>query len=96
MKRFLTLHQYKVLKALSGRQQWSVTEIAHELHISKAAATKCVKRLERHGVVSRSDNLLDRRGSIIRMTQEGRQAVNFLSQQVYLSGPIDSPLQAQY
>jgi DNA-binding MarR family transcriptional regulator len=84
MKPLLTQRQYEVLKILSSRPQWSVSEIARALQISNAAATKCVRRLEKHGVIIRSNNLRDHRSYIIRMTQEGQQAIIFLTQHVYV------------
>ena len=73
--RILTGRQQKVVAILSLRKHWSIGEIARELKISSAAATKCVQRLERKGVLSRDVNVFDHRSSLVRLTEKGQRLI---------------------
>lgn len=57
----VTPRQFEVLSFLASQEHWLVGEIASKLGISSAAATKAIVRLERKGLVTRSENMLDRR-----------------------------------
>ncbi|GHO50205.1 MarR family transcriptional regulator [Ktedonospora formicarum] len=67
----VTARQHEILTILRQRKHWSVSEIARELHISCAAATKAVTRLEHKGLVSRSADPMDRRYVNVNVTQAG-------------------------
>jgi DNA-binding MarR family transcriptional regulator len=71
----LTPRQFEVLTFLAQREHWSVGEIATALGVSSAAATKAVARLERKGLVKRSENMLDRRCVDVTLTRSGNEAV---------------------
>jgi DNA-binding MarR family transcriptional regulator len=73
----LTLRQREVLTLLSGRQRWSVGEIAAALGVSSTAATKAVVRLESKGFVSRSENEIDRRRVDVRLTRAATEITPF-------------------
>ncbi|HJT56528.1 MAG TPA: MarR family transcriptional regulator [Ktedonobacteraceae bacterium] len=71
----VTPRQVEVLTILSHRECWSVGEIASVLGISSAAATKAIARLERKGLVKRSENILDRRGVDVSLTRKGTEVL---------------------
>jgi len=67
----LTPRQREVLTLLSRREHWSVGGLAAALCVSSAAATKAIARLQRKGLVRRSENALDRRSVDVSLTQSG-------------------------
>jgi DNA-binding MarR family transcriptional regulator len=69
----ITPRQFEMLTFLSGREHWSVGEIASALGVSSAAATKAVARLERKGLVRRSENMMDRRCVDVTLTRNGSE-----------------------
>lgn len=71
----ITPRQLEVLRYLSGRERWSVGEIASVLGVSSAAATKAVARLERKGLVRRAENMMDRRCVDVSLTRAGLEAL---------------------
>jgi DNA-binding MarR family transcriptional regulator len=71
----ITPRQLEVLTFLSRREHWSVGEIASVLGVSSAAATKSVTRLERKGLVKRTENMMDRRCVDVSLTRSGSEAV---------------------
>lgn len=73
----LTLRQREVLTLLSGRQHWSIGEIATALGVSAPAATKAIIRLESKGFVSRSENEMDRRRVDVRLTPAATEIMQF-------------------
>ena len=52
------------------------TELARQRMITSGGMTPVLDRLERDGLVTRSPNPDDRRGSIVRLTAAGRKAVD--------------------
>jgi DNA-binding MarR family transcriptional regulator len=71
----ITPRQYEVLTFLARREHWSVGEIASALGVSSAAATKAVVRLERKGLVRKSENMLDRRCVDVVLTRNGNEVL---------------------
>ncbi len=71
----VTPRQAEVLTFLARRGHWSVGEIASNLGVSSAAATKAVLRLERKGLVTRSIDMMDRRCVNVRITHTGSDIV---------------------
>lgn len=67
----VTPRQTEVLTFLARREHWSVGEIASNLGVSSAAATKAILRLERKGLVTRSIDMMDRRCVNVRITRVG-------------------------
>ena len=78
----VTQRQIEVLTLLAHREHWSVGEIAVELGVSSAAATKAITRLERKGLVTRSIDLMDRRCVQVRITRVAREIVGRGAQSV--------------
>ena len=73
--RLLTERQREVLTLLGSRHSWSVSEVAHSLQITPAAATKLLTRLERRGFVAREVDLRDHRYVHIRLTRKALGAL---------------------
>ena len=71
----ITARQMEVLNFLSSRESWSVGDVAAALGVSSAAATKAIARLERKGLVRRSENLMDRRCVDVSLTRSGNELI---------------------
>jgi DNA-binding MarR family transcriptional regulator len=56
--------------------QLTPTELARQRMISSGGATAAIDRLERRGLVRRLPNPADRRGSLVRLTDEGLRVVD--------------------
>jgi DNA-binding MarR family transcriptional regulator len=80
----LTLSQYGLLQALSGRQAARVRDLADEAGIAPSTATRILDALERRAIVRRTRSAEDRRGVTVSLTQEGRQALD--AQDAWLRG----------
>jgi DNA-binding MarR family transcriptional regulator len=74
----ITPRQLEVLTILSRREHWSVGELASALSVSSAAATKAIARLQRKGLVRRSENALDRRSVDVRITRSGSETIRLM------------------
>jgi len=71
----ITPRQIEVLTLLMQRECWLVSEIATQLGVSSAAATKAITRLEKRGLVTRSIDLMDRRCVQVRVTRTAQEIV---------------------
>lgn len=71
----LSSSQMVVLKLLAGRDTVTVSEVAHCLEASLAAATGLVDRMEKAGLVARERDVTDRRVVRVRLTPAGQQAL---------------------
>ena len=71
----ITPRQLEVLGRLTSREHWSVGEVASMMGVSSAAATKALARLERKGLVTRAENIMDRRCVDITVTRSGAELV---------------------
>jgi DNA-binding MarR family transcriptional regulator len=71
----ITPRQIEVLTLLMQRDCWLVSEIATQLGVSSAAATKAITRLEKRGLVTRSIDLMDRRCVQVRVTRAAQEIV---------------------
>ena len=72
----VTPRQTEVLTFLATRASWSVGEVASNLGVSSAAATKAILRLERKGLVTRSIDMMDRRCVNVRITRAGHDILS--------------------
>jgi DNA-binding MarR family transcriptional regulator len=72
----LTLSQYGLLQALSGRPAARVRDLADEAGIAPSTATRILDALERRAIVRRTRSAEDRRGVTVSLTDEGRQALD--------------------
>ncbi len=75
----VTPRQAEVLTVLASRETWSVGEVASNLGVSSAAATKAIVRLERKGLVTRSTDMMDRRCVNVRITRAGNDILRHTS-----------------
>jgi DNA-binding MarR family transcriptional regulator len=80
----LTLSQYALLQALSGREKARVRELAVEAGITPSTATRILDALERRAIVNRSRSEDDRRGVTVRLTDLGRETLS--GQDAWLRG----------
>lgn len=75
----IDLGAYSVLVALrraGAPYQLTPTELTRHRLMTSGGMTALIDRLERRGLVSRSPNPTDRRGSLIRLTDEGRAVID--------------------
>ncbi len=84
MLRILTFHQYKLLKLLSQRSQWTLQDIAQILQVTKSAVCKCIKRLEKQGVIKKEVEVGGSQYMSIRITRDGEEAMRFIAAQKFL------------
>ena len=56
--------------------QLTPTELARSRMLTSGGTTAAIDRLERKGLVTRSPNPADRRGSLVGLTEEGRRVVD--------------------
>lgn len=80
----LTLSQYAILQALSGRDAARVRDLAAEAGISPSTATRILDTLERRAIVRRTRSPEDRRGVTVTLTDSGRAAL--CAQDAWLRG----------
>lgn len=71
----LTLAQLHLLKLLANNGEHKVSDAATLLGVSSPAATKCIDKLERLGLLSRTPSTSDRRATILSASPEGRDLV---------------------
>jgi DNA-binding MarR family transcriptional regulator len=72
--RDLTLSQWRALVVLAESDGQRVGELADRLGISLPSASRLVRRLERHGLVSAERDEEDRRATLLHLQQPGRAA----------------------
>jgi DNA-binding MarR family transcriptional regulator len=70
-----TLGRLKVLRCVAGAEVCRVQDVSDELGITVGAASRLVDRLEADGLVERTPNPADRRGSRIALLEGGRAAI---------------------
>jgi DNA-binding MarR family transcriptional regulator len=71
----LTLSQLHLLKLISSNGGYKVSDAATLLGISSPAATKCIDKLERLGLISRTPSRTDRRATMLQASNGGRELV---------------------
>ncbi len=71
----ITLAQLHLLKLLANNGEHRVSDAAVLLGVSSPAATKCIDKLERLGLLSRTPSTSDRRATILSASPEGRDLV---------------------
>jgi DNA-binding MarR family transcriptional regulator len=72
----LTLSQYGLLQAMSGRHAARVRDLADEAGVAPSTATRILDALERRAIVRRTRATDDRRGVSVSLTAEGRAALD--------------------
>ncbi|MEU8824350.1 MarR family transcriptional regulator [Streptomyces sp. NPDC048636] len=71
----LTLPQFRMLVALENRGPLSLSRLAEELGVQPSTAMRMIDRLAAAGVVARGASDVDRRASVISLTDAGRRTV---------------------
>jgi DNA-binding MarR family transcriptional regulator len=70
----ILLSQYQALTAITNKAGLArVQDISDEMLITVGATSKLVDRLEREGLAERSAHPLDRRSSIVRLSEHGER-----------------------
>jgi DNA-binding MarR family transcriptional regulator len=77
----LTLPQFLILDIIHKEGQARMTDIAHALEVSTAAATGIVDRLVKYGYVQRVFDSADRRIIKIKLKSKGKEVVEKLEEQ---------------
>ena len=57
---------------MDGKDGITVSEIASELDVTPPAVSRSLRSLESRGLVSRETNLLNRRNTMVKLTENGR------------------------
>lgn len=65
--------EWSVLRALWFEDDLSQVEIAERLRVERASLTKLLNSMEQSGLITRTENLEDRRKLRIRLTPKGRR-----------------------
>lgn len=73
--RSLTVPQLHLLKLMAGEGRHKVRDVAAFLGVSSPAATKCIDKLERMGLVTRTRSTEDRRTTVLDASEKGRSIV---------------------
>ena len=83
----LSLDRYEILLMLAQAEDGAMrpSELAERRHLSRSGATRLVDRLERDGLVERRACGGDGRGSLVALTDSGRQAFR-VAGRVHLHG----------
>lgn len=76
----LTVPQLHLLKLMAGDGQRKIRDVASFLGVSSPAATKCVDKLERMGLLTRTRSTKDRRTTILAASDKGRTVVRAYEQ----------------
>lgn len=72
----LRLPQYRLLECLDQEGQATLTELSRNMHVSRATASVLINELLRLEVVVAIDHPADRRSSILRLTERGRNKLS--------------------
>ncbi|MCX7834855.1 MAG: MarR family transcriptional regulator [bacterium] len=69
----LTLPQFQTFSAFSFQEEWNLTDLSKYLQIKLPATSELVDRLVKADLLSRKQNPLDRRKTMISLTKKGKQ-----------------------
>lgn len=69
----VTFPQLTLLTVLAQNSRWKITDVAHVLGVSNAAASKAVDRLVRRGLLRRREAASDRRAAELSLTRQSRR-----------------------
>ena len=92
--------QLAALRRAGAPFELTPTELARHLMMTSGGMTAAIDRLERKGFVARVPNPADRRGSLVRLTDAGREVIDEAMQQHAhtehrLVSALDEPEQTQ-
>jgi DNA-binding MarR family transcriptional regulator len=69
----LTMSQFRALLFIRARQPLSVSDVGKALRVRLGAASALVNRLDRFGLIRRSENPRDRRQTMVELTPAGEE-----------------------
>lgn len=75
--------QHQMLMCLGDNPGCSQTMLAEKLHISTAAVTTTLKKLEKGGYISRETDSADNRTNQLQVTEKGRKVIEHSKQLFY-------------
>lgn len=73
----ITITQMRALSLFNEREVVNISDISRSLGMSLQSATNLIRRLELAGYLERSKNKKDKRVSEVRLTEKGKQRLNF-------------------
>ena len=76
IKKGITIQQWAVIQQLSLRTECTAVELANILDMDKPTVSGIVKRLELKSLLIKKDNLLDRRSSLLSLSDSGNILLN--------------------
>ncbi|CAM3349015.1 DNA-binding transcriptional regulator, MarR family [Paracoccus aminovorans] len=74
----LTIPEWRVLAHLHGQEGVSVRDITRRVNLEKSVVSRAASRLERDGLLEKTDNKDDRRLVALRLTSQGRALMDRL------------------
>jgi DNA-binding MarR family transcriptional regulator len=72
----LTLQQLRLLMLASGKEQVTMSDLAHGMKYTTAACTGAVDTMEKQRFVKRQPNTEDRRKIFVHLTSRGAEALS--------------------
>lgn len=75
----VSLQAWRILAALSQSDRQSLSELANHTGAELSYLSRSVAQLEQQGLVAREQSLLDKRASLVSLTEEGIAAVRELA-----------------
>lgn len=75
--------QPKILRYLSKRDHWRQNELANACEISAATVSNLLSKMEENGLITRSEDQVDRRAGNISITQAGRKAIEAWNEECF-------------
>ncbi|MFE1244907.1 MarR family winged helix-turn-helix transcriptional regulator [Fictibacillus sp. NPDC058756] len=76
----ITSTQFQILKTLSTREKWTVSEIADAMKVRASATTVIIDRLVKRGLVDRYRSELDRRIVYVHLNEAGLDAFEMIQE----------------
>ena len=71
----LNLIQAVCLMVINDNNQFNQKDLACELHLTKGAITKAIKKLENDGWIIREKSHKDKRNFVLKLTDKGKKAI---------------------
>lgn len=67
---------------MDGKEDITVSEIAAELEVTPPAVSRSLKSMESRGLIKRETNLINRRNTMVRLTETGREFLEMSRRQM--------------
>ncbi|GIW24114.1 homoprotocatechuate degradation operon regulator HpaR [Meiothermus sp.] len=78
----LTEQQWRILRALEGREGLEVSQLAEQCRILLPSMTGILRRMEQRGLVRRSANRADGRSILVALTEESQALVEEIKPEI--------------